>query len=331
MRSLGEILTQSEIDELLRALNTGEIDVEEITEASEEKKIVKYDFSRPSKFSKDHLRALKNIYENYARLVTNFLTGYLRALVQMDVVEVQALTYYDFIGSISNPVVLPIVKFAPLEGSAILEMTPKIAFAFIDRVLGGRFNTTEENREFTEIELAIIERIIIQMLNIMKEPWKDVIQLKPVLEKIETNTQFAQIISPNEIVALVTFDVRVSDVQGMFNVCIPYISVEPIISRLNTRYWFSNIKKQHDEYAQKMIQAKISETKAPVKAILGNTKITVSDLMELQVGDVLPLNKNINEEIDVYVADLHKFKAKPGVRKSRLAIKITSLVGKEDL
>lgn len=330
MRDLGEILSQSEIDELLRALNTGEINVKEIKEASDEKKVVKYDFSRPSKFSKDNLRALKNIYENYARLATNFLTGYLRTLVQIDVIEVQALTYYDFIGSISNPVILPIIKFAPLEGNIILEMTPQIAFTFIDRVLGGKSNSSEGKRDFTEIELAIIERIIIQLLNVMREPWRDIIQLKPILEKIETNTQFAQIISPNEIVALVTFDLKLSDVQGMFNVCIPYITVEPIISRLNTRYWFGNIKKQLDDSAKTMIQTKISSTRVQVKAILGNTKIIVSDLLELQRGDVLPLSKDINEDIDVYVGDLHKFKAKPGVSKNKLAIKITSLVGKED-
>ena len=327
---MGDILSQNEIDELLKALDTGELDVKDIKETSDEKKIVNYNFKRPSKFSKDHLKALKNIYENYARLATNFLTGYLRTLAQINVVEVESLTYNDFVGSISNPVILSIIKFAPLEGNVIFEMTPQIAFTFIDRVLGGRCISVEGKRDFTEIELAIIERIIVQMLNVMREPWQNIIGLKPILEKIETNTQFAQIISPNEVVALVTFDVKLSDVEGMINVCIPYITVEPIISKLSTRYWFSNFEKQIDNSSKELIESKISLTKMPVKTILGRTNITVSDFIELQKGDVLPLEKDINGELDIFVGELYKFKGKPGIKKNKIAIKITSLVGKED-
>jgi flagellar motor switch protein FliM len=151
-----------------------------------------------------------------------------------------------------------------------------------------------------------------------------------VLKKIETNTQFAQIISPNEVVALVTFDVKLSDIQGMMNVCLPYITVESIIPKLRTRYWFNSVGKQIDNSSKELIESKISLTKVPIRAILGKTSITVSDLAELQKGDVLPLEKDINEELDIFVGNLHKFTAKPGVRKNKFALKITSLVRREE-
>ncbi|HOJ09615.1 MAG TPA: flagellar motor switch protein FliM [Clostridiales bacterium] len=327
---MGDILSQNEIDELLKALGTGELNVKDIKDASGEKKIINYNFKRPSKFSKDHLKALKSIYENYARLATNFLTGYLRALVQIDVIESESLTYSEFIGSISNPLVLAVVDFTPLEGSIIIEIPPKIVFAFIDRILGGKCNTFEDEREFTEIELAIIERIVVQMLNVMREPWQNIIQIRPILEKIETNTQFARIISPNEVVALVTLSIKLSDVEGMINICIPYITVEPIIEKLSTRYWFTSIERQTDSSSKELIESKISATKVPLKAIFGSTSITVSDFIELQKGDVLPLDNDINSELDVYVGNLLKFRGKPGVKKNRVSIKITALVGKED-
>jgi len=167
------------------------------------------------------------------------------------------------------------------------------------------------------------------MLNIMIEPWHDVIPVKPVLERIETSTQFAQLVSPNEIVALITLNVKISNTEGMLNICIPYITVEPIISKLSTRYWFSSIEKQADSKSKELIESRIEKTSVPVTAILGRTSITVGDFIGLQVGDVLPLNTDINSNLDILVGDLHKFYGKPGIRKNRMSVKITGLIGEE--
>ncbi|NSW89876.1 MAG: flagellar motor switch protein FliM [Firmicutes bacterium] len=327
---MGDILSQNEIDELLKDLNGGEFSIQEIKTAANERKIRSHDFRRPSKFSKEHLKALRSIHENYARLVTNFLTAYLRTLTQIDVIEVESLAYTDFISSISNPVILAVVNFSPLEGNVIFEMSPNIAFALIDRVLGGKGIMSEKKRDFTEIEIAIMERIVIQMLSIMREPWKDVIPVKPVLERVETSTQFAQLIAPNEIVALITFNAKISGVEGMINICIPYITVEPIISKLSTRYWFSSVERQTDSKFKEIIVSGVERTKVPITVILGRTSITVGDLVELQVGDVLPLDTEVSSDLDILVGDLHKFRGKPGIRKNRVSVKITSVIGKED-
>jgi flagellar motor switch protein FliM len=327
---MGDILSQNEIDELLKALNTGEINVLDIQTSNKEKKIRTHDFRRPSKFAKDHLKTLNIIHDNYARLVTNFLTGYMRTLVQVDVVTVETLAYSDFSNSIPDPAILSVVDFSPLSGSIIFELSPSIAYALIDRILGGKGGSVEKIREFTEIELAIIERITNQVLNLMREPWENVISIRPRLERIETNPQFAQIISPNEMVALVTLSAHVGDVEGMINICIPHMVVEPVVSKLSTKFWFATTKKEITEETKKSIENRIEKTQVTLKAILGRTRITVNDFLGLQHGDVLPLDSNANGNLEIMVGEITKFRAKPGVLRNKVALKITEVINKED-
>ena len=324
---MGDVLSQNEIDDLLKALNTGEINVQEAQLNNVEKKKIKnHDFRRPSKFAKDHIKTLHIINENYARLLTNFLTGYLRTLVQFEVISVEPISYYEFNNSISNPIILAILDFAPLNGTIIYEVSPSIAYALIDRILGGKGVAIDKIRGFTEVELAIIERIIVQMINLMKEPWENVIAIRPRLDKIETNAQFAQIISPNEIVALITLSARIGDVEGMINICIPHMVVEPIVSKLSTRFWFSNLEKEFSEESMKTIEKKIEQTKIPLTCILGKSTIMVNEFLELQVGDVLQLDTNINEDLEVLVGNLLKFYAQPGIKKNKVALKIMKVL-----
>lgn len=327
---MGDILSQNEIDDLLKALNTGEFDVQQIQTTTQEKKVKIHDFRRPSKFAKDHLKTLHIIHENYARLVTNFLSGYLRTLVQVDVISVEPLSYHEFNNSISNPVILAVVDFAPLSGSIIFEIAPNISYALIDRILGGKGTSIERIRGFTEVELAIIERIIIQILNLMREPWENVVAMRPRLEKIETNAQFAQIISPNEIVALVTLSARVGDVEGMINLCIPHMVVEPVLSKLSTKFWFSTFEKEIASDTKETLELKIENTMVPVKAILGKTSISVGEFVELMPGDVITLDSNVGGNLEVLVGDLLKFYGEPGVKKNKVSVKITDIVRRED-
>lgn len=327
---MGDILSQNEIDDLLKALSTGEIDAHEMQTTTQEKKVKNHDFRRASKFAKDHIKTLNIIYDNYARLVTNFLTGYLRTLVQVDVVTVEALPYSDFSNSVSNPVILAIIDFAPMTGSIIFEIDPNIAYALVDRILGGRGTSMERVREFTEIELAIIERIIIQILNLMREPWENVISIRPRLDKIETNAQFAQIVAQNETVALITLSARVGDVDGMINICIPHMVVEPIVSKLSTRFWFSTVEKEATPEMKESIENRVENTKVPVKAVLGKSIISVQEFIDLQPGDVLPLDTGVNEDMEIHVGNHLKFYATPGVKKNKVAVKITRVLKKEE-
>lgn len=327
---MGDILSQNEIDQLLQALSTGEVDAKEFKKDTTERKIRDHDFRRPSKFAKDHIRTLHFIHENYARLLTNFLSGYLRTLVQVDVQTVEALQYSEFTNSIANPAVLGVVEFHPMQGAIIYEMSPSIAYALIDRILGGKGGMLEKVRGFTEIEMAIIMRLMSQMLYLMREPWENVESISPSLDRIETNAQFAQLMSPNEMVALVTFTAKIGEVEGLINICIPYMVLEPYMPKLSTKLWFNMIGVGATEFSQKSLESRLELSYIPVVGILGSARISVKEFLMLQAGDVVQLDSHIDGDLDVLVGDLKKFRAKPGVRNKKVAIKITDVRKEEE-
>lgn len=325
---MGDVLSQNEIDSLLQALTSGELDVEEIKESSE-KQVKDYDFARPSKFSKEHLRTLEIIFEHYGRLLSTNLPVYLRKTVAVDVMNSEAVTYSEFSNALSNPVLLGIVNFAPLQGNIIIEIASNLGYAIVDRMLGGRGDSLEKSREFSEIELLIIERIIVVCVNLLKEPWENVVDVRPHLERIETNSQYAQIISPSEMIAIVTMNIKIGDVEGLMNICLPYITLEEVMDKLNTKYWFSNMT-DHDatDYSEK-IESLITKAQIPVKAVLGNSSISVSDFAGLQLGDIIRLDRKVDDELDIYVGNIRKFTALPGASGDDYAVQITSVVREE--
>ena len=325
---MGDVLSQSEIDNLLNALSSGELDVEEIKE-NNEKQVKDYDFARPSKFSKEHLRTLEIIFEHYGRLISTNLPVYLRKSVQVEVMNSEAVTYQDFSNALSNPVLLGIINFAPLQGNIIIEMATNLGYAIVDRMLGGRGDALEKVREFSEIELLIIEKILVICVNLLKEPWENVVDIYPHLERIETNSQYAQIISPSEMIAIVTMNVKIGDVEGLMNICLPYITVEDVIDKLNTRYWYANIQSHDSTDYTETIESLIKRANVPVKAILGKSVISVNAFASLQPGDRIRLDREVEDELDNYVGNIRKFTALPGSSDDKYAVRITSVIREE--
>ena len=325
---MGDVLSQNEIDALLNALSSGELDVDEIKDNGE-KQVKDYDFARPSKFSKEHLRTLEIIFEHYGRLLSTNLPVYLRKNVQIEVMNSEAVTYQEFSNALSNPVLLGIVNFAPLQGSIIIEMATNLGYAIVDRMLGGKGEALEKAREYSEIELLILERIFVVCVNLLHEPWQNVVEIHPRLERIETNSQYAQIISPSEMIAIITINVRIGDVEGLMNICLPYITVEDVIDKLNTKYWYANMQ-QYDEtdYAD-AIEVLIRKAQIPLKAVLGSSTISVSDFSMLQVGDIIRLDRKAEEELDVYVGNIKKFTALPGATGDNYAVRVTEVIREE--
>lgn len=327
---MGEVLSQNEIDQLLNALNTGELDVEEMRTSAKTKQIKEYDFARPSKFAKDHLRTLEIIYEHYARLISTTLPAYMRSSCQVEVINSEAVAYSEFVNALSNPILLGIVDFYPLKGSIVVDMSVNIGYAIVDRLLGGKGESLEKERDFSEIELTIIEKLMNIFVEQMIEPWKNVVEIDPRLEQIETNSQFAQIISPGEIIALITLSLRIGKVEGLINICIPYICIESIIDRLNTKYWYSSMQETDQVLYSEFIEKRIENTKIPLSAVLGKSQITVNDFINLQVGDIIKLDTKINDEVEVLVGNISKFKAKAGLYEKNNAVMITEILRKEN-
>ncbi|AFS78598.1 flagellar motor switch protein FliM [Gottschalkia acidurici 9a] len=316
-------MSQNEIDALLNALSTGEVDVQEIKEDTVEKRVKKYDFRNPQKIAKDQLRTLEIIHENFARLLQTFLSGYLRASVKVEVITVDQYAYSEFSNAISNPAFLSIVKFEPLSGQILLDISPNVAFTVIDRLLGGEGDSVSEIRNFTEIELILLKRMMVKVVDIVSEAWDNVIILTPSLEKIETNAQFAQIVPPSETISLITMNISVGEIEGLLNVCIPHLVIEPILNKLNTKLWFSTTKKGITEKDKEHLQKRIRNTYVPMVAELGSTTLTVRDLLDLQLGDVIKLKENVSDEISINVGSYKKFCGALGAQNRKVAVKIT--------
>lgn len=325
---MGEVLSQNEIDSLLNALSNGELDVDEMKDTGE-KQVKNYDFARPAKFSKEHLRTMEIIFEHYGRLLSTNLPVYLRKNIQVEVMNSEAVTYSEFSNALSNPVILGIVNFAPLQGNIIVELASNLGYAMVDRMLGGVGLPLERTRDFSEIELLIIERIMNVCINLLREPWENVVDIHPRLERIETNSQFAQIISPSEMIAIITINLKIGDVEGLMNVCLPYMTLEDVMDKLNTKYWYSTMQERDEKGYTDAIEAMISKAPMPVKAVLGNSSISVNDFINLQVGDIIRLDTKVDEELDVYVGNIKKFTALPGASGEKYAVRVTSVIREE--
>ena len=326
---MSEVLSQNEIDNLLAALSTGELDVDQMPDANE-KQVKNYDFKRPAKFSKEHLRTLEIIYEHYGRLLSTNLPVYLRKTVQVAVASSETVTFSEFTNALASPSILGIINFHPLNGTVILDMAPQIGFAIIDRMLGGQGEALERTRDFSEIEMTILQKMMVVCMQLMRDPWKNVVEINPVLDRIETNPAFAQIISPSDMIAIVTLNVKIGDTEGFFNVCLPFFTLEDVMDKLNTKFWFSNMTEISGEEYTDYIESMIRHVDIPIRAVLGRSTISVGDFATLQLGDVIRVNSDVDSELDVYVGNIRKFTGLPGYNKDKFAMKITSVIREED-
>lgn len=318
-----EILSQDEIDQLLSAISSGEADLDDYSAVGEQKKVKIYDFRRPDKFSKDQIRTLQMMHETFARLTTTALSAQLRALVGVHVGSVDQLTYEEFIRSIPNPTTLAVINMDPLRGSAVLEIDPAITFTIIDRLFGGPGEPTKISRELSDIELSVMEGIIVRILGNLREAWSTVIDLRPRLGNIETNPQFAQIVPPNDMVVLITLETKVGDVEGMTNLCIPYITIEPIISKLSAQYWYSSIRQGEADENKNIIQDRLDNVLIPLRCDVGNIDLPLQQILSLKSGDVVKLGStHISSDMSVTVGDRRKFKCRPGKIDDRLCVQM---------
>jgi flagellar motor switch protein FliM len=342
-----EVLSQEEIDALLTAISSGEsekpplsgaggAEIEEPAMAaaspggkhpgskSEKRRRIKiYDFKRPDKFSKDQIRTLQMMHEAFARLATTALSARLRTLVGVHVSSVDQLTYEEFIKSIPNPTTLAVIDMSPLKGNAVLEMDPAITFSMIDRLFGGKGKPINLSREMTDIERGVIERIVLRILNDLKEAWANVVDLRPRLSQFESNPQFVQIVPPNDMAVLITLDTRVGEVEGLTNFCIPYITLEPIISKLSAQYWYSSIRRGATGDSVEAIKSRLARAPVPVVAVLGGARISMRELRDLKPGDVLKLDQSITAESTLVIHNRPKFKCRPGLVGHKLGVQVT--------
>jgi flagellar motor switch protein FliM len=313
---MGEVLSQAEIDALLHAISDGSVD-EESMKMSSPQKIRVYDFRRPNKFSKGQLNSLYNIHENFCRSLATFLAGNMHTAVDSKVLSTEQVTYDEFIRSLPYPTILGIFSMSPLEGNALLELSPSLAFIMVERLLGGQGMEKFKNRDLTEIERKIIVGRLSRIVKLIGEAWGEIFELNTELTDMETNPQFTQIVAQNEMVVVISMEVKIGEQTGRINVCLPYIIMKPILDKLNNFLLFSQEGKGISQEEKELIRRKIEWAKIPMKVMIGSAQITVQDLVNLETGDVIPLDQQIKDPLSIFIGNFKKFKGLPGLSGSK--------------
>ncbi|WP_313891257.1 flagellar motor switch protein FliM [Psychrobacillus sp.] len=327
----GDILSQNEIDALLSALSTGEMTADEMKSDQETKKVRVYDFKRALRFSKDQIRSLTRIHENFARLLTTFFSAQLRTYAQVSVVSVDQIPFEEFIRSVPSMTLINVFEVPPLKGNILMEINPNIAYSMLDLMMGGRGETHVKADNITEIETKILTNLFERSFDNLREAWSNIAEIDPMLTELEVNPQFLQMISPNETVIVISFNTIIGETSGMINICIPHVVLEPIVPNLSVRYWMQSDKKEVSPEQLKVLEKRVKAAEIPVIAELGTTDISIEDLLFLQIGDVLQINTKIDDPLTIKVGEIPKYKAQPGKLKKRMAVQvIETLKGGED-
>lgn len=322
----GDVLTQSEIDALLSALSAGEMDAEQLKKETAEKKVKVYDFKRALRFSKDQIRSLTRIHENFARMLTTFFSAQLRTYVQISVSSTEQIPYEEFIRSIPKMTILNVFEVPPLNGRILLEVNPNIAYYMMDRLMGGKGASLNKVDRLTEIETKIMSNIFERAVENLREAWSSIADIDPVLAEFEVNPQFLQMVSPNETVVVVSLSAVIGETTGMMNICIPHVVLEPIIPKLSVHYWMQTEKQDREPQEIKVLEEKIQNANVPISVELGNSELSIEDFLLLDIGDVIELNQKIDQPLSVKIGNIPKFLSQPGKTNRKLAIQILDIL-----
>lgn len=337
---MSDILSQEEVDALLSAVSSGTSDkpvsvgtpnVEETYGSfshDSEKTLSMYDFRRPDRVSKDQMRTLQNLHEGFARQFSTTLTNFLRTFVEIELVSVDQLTYSEFVMSISNPSCIYVFKMEPLEGNAIIEINPSLVFFIIDRLFGGQGRPSEQNRELTLIEQNVINRIVERSLGDLKEVWEHIGVFSPKIEAYETNPQFVQIAPPGETVILISLEVRMQNASGLMSLCFPYMVLENVINNLSGESWMSAQATATLE-TRTTLEHELESIELNVATLIGKTSLTIKDLLQLQRGDVLCLEKPYDSDLIVQIEGKNKMAGRSGLVGRKKAVKIVRILERE--
>ncbi|MBX3414759.1 MAG: flagellar motor switch protein FliM [Pirellulales bacterium] len=324
----GEILSQAEVESLLSSLDSapspgGQRGGSRSDAGRPREKVTAYDFKRPERVGKDQMRALQTLYEGFGRNFGAQLSTLLRSIVEVKLTSVDQLTYSEFVFSLENPTCFNLLKAEPLEGNLILDINPSILYPIIDRLLGGSKESAPlARRPLTEIELRLVSRITSLFLAEMRRAWENVLELTLSVVRVESNPQLVQIVPPNEVVVLISFELTLGELRGMMNLCIPYNAIERISSRLTSNSWTAYGRRTSNAESIKQLSQNLHGSLVNIVVQLAETHLTARELIGLRVGDVITTEKDIRSPIEVLVEGAAKFRAKPGSFKGHKAIEV---------
>ncbi len=337
---MADILSQDEIDALLSAtegddaggggggdaMGGGGGGDAGLEEAASQRIVTSYDFKHPARVNKDQLRTLENLHDNFARLLSSTFSGAMRAVVDVDTAFVDQTTYAEFIMSLSNPSCSYQFTLGPTNGQAIIDFAMPVTFAFVDRIFGGKGSSQGvEARTLTPIEVGVIHRIVKRVIEDLEATWEPILRVEVTDIELETNPEFMQITAASEIVILLAFEVNSTNASGLVSLCYPFFTLESILPRLGQQSYVRTNRMNKDELVQ-MNRARLRKTHVPLRAELARGSATFRELQELQVGDVMRLDTEIDEPTVLYVNEEPKFLGRPGRVGRKNAVQISRYV-----
>jgi len=319
---MDEALSQSEIDALINHLNSDDSSAPELIKEEPQVAAKQYNFRRPNKFTKDQLRTLFMINENFSRIISNYLSGYLRSTINIKIASVEQVTYEEFLVSIFSPTLLTIFQMEPLVGSAVLETSHNFTSPAIDLMFGGAGRSTSKVKELTEIELRVIRKLIEKLLENMVLAWLDVFKFKIVVDSMESNPQYNQIISPNETVAIITFTAEIANNQSIINLCLPHATLKEAIPNLTAQNWFA-AQQSNDVSQAKDVENRLGKVALDITASCGETQLSIQEFLQLEEGDVVLLDTIVGQDMELLIEGHPKYSFQPGIIGDQLAAMIT--------
>ncbi|UCE25062.1 MAG: flagellar motor switch protein FliM [Candidatus Zixiibacteriota bacterium] len=329
---MAKILSQDEIDALLTTVSSNETGAEEDSVDDDKfKSIIAYDFKHPNRVSKDQIRTLENMHDNFAGHYGSTLSAIMRTIVDVDLVSVDQITYSEFIMSLVTPSCTYTFSAEPLEAVCLIDFNPTLTFSFIDRMFGGNGKILETERELTGIERSVMTRLANKLYRDLERAWENIVKIQAENKSFETNPQFIQIVPPGETVVVVSFQIKLFQSTGLLTICYPYVSLEPIITKLSAQNWIDATKKKNLESDRQINLYNINQVSAEVSAQLLTTNIKMRDFLDLKVNDIIPSETKISEDISVFVNHRKKFIARPGLSGKKRAIQVIEHYDEEKL
>ncbi|MDR1450786.1 MAG: flagellar motor switch protein FliM [Helicobacteraceae bacterium] len=328
---MADILSQEEIDALLEAVDDEDTNPEQLLKKErkvEQRQVTLYDFKRPNRVSKEQLRAFRSIHDKMVRALSAQISSVMRSIVEIQLHSVDQMTYGEFLMSLPSPTSFNVFSMKPLEGSGVLEINSTIAFPMVDRLLGGKGEAYDANRDFTDIELNLLDTILRVIMQNLKDAWSPVTELYPVVEAKESSPNVIQIVAQNEIVVMVVMEIIIGHTSGMMNICYPVIALEPILPKLAARdIMISDTSSKKSR--NKELKTLLGGAQVSVEAIIGDAKLTLRELFDLQRGDILILNRPANDTAILCVDGEDKFVAKLGLSRFRKTVEVEEIIRTE--
>ena len=324
---MAKILSQDEIDALLTTVSAGESEAGAAAQLQDEKlrSIVAYDFKHPNRVSKDQIRTLENMHDNFAGHFASALSSVMRTVADVDLVSVDQITYSEFIMSLVTPSCTYTFAAPPLDGVCLVDFNPTLTFSIIDRLFGGRGKIIETERELTSIERSVMANLVNRMYTELKRSWENLVPIEIEQKSFETNPQFIQIVPPGETVVVISFQIKLFQSTGLLTICYPYVSLEPIVTRLSAQNWIDATKKKNLEKDRTTNVHNVKQVQAQMAAILLRSTLKMRDFLELKLGDIVPSEMKLDEPVEITVNRRKKFYGRPGLAGKKRAVQVLAV------